>query len=199
MPESRGRGLYLNVIYWPYVKNELPSGGHSRGRSSARDAARVATRMEECRGLAAESQASSRKARSNRPERVAPRLARMTIDSNIVIAYLTGDKAVIAALSQWKETGLPLFLPAIVEAEVLSFPKLTEKELATMETFLGENFLSIPFDSAIARIAASIRRSTKVRLPDAAIAATALFTASPLVTRNVRDFRKVKGLTLISL
>ena len=130
---------------------------------------------------------------------MAARLACMTIDSNIIIAYLTGDKAVIAALSQWKETGLPLFLPAIVEAEVLSFPKLTEKELAAMETFLGENFLSISFDSAIARIAASIRRSTKVKLPDAAIAATALFTASPLVTRNIGDFRKVKGLTIVNV
>lgn len=130
---------------------------------------------------------------------MAGQLACMTIDSNVVIAYLTGDKAVVAALSQWKEAGLPLFLPAIVEAEVLSFSEWTNAELRATEEFLAEHFLSISFDSAIARIAASIRRSAKTKLPDAAVAATALFTASPLVTRNVRDFRKVKGLTIVNI
>ena len=123
----------------------------------------------------------------------------MTVDSNIVIAYLTGDQSVIAALTDWKERGFPLFLSAIVESEVLSFSAWTDAERRTTETFLEENFLTIPFDRSIARVAASIRRATNIKLPDAAIAATALFTSSPLVTRNARDFRKIENLTLLTL
>lgn len=127
------------------------------------------------------------------------RLKRMTIDSNIVIAYLTGDKAVVQALSQWKQGGVPLFLSAIVEAEILSFADWTNEERLRVEVFLEEHFVSIPFDRSVAHLAASIRRQKRIKLPDAAIAATALYTGSPLVTRNVRDFRAVSGLTIVEL
>lgn len=45
----------------------------------------------------------------------------MTIDANIIIAYLAGDAEVIDVLSLWRETGKSLFIPTIAEAEVLSF------------------------------------------------------------------------------
>jgi len=45
----------------------------------------------------------------------------MTIDANIIIAYLTGDSKIVKALSGWKQAGVPLFLSSIVEAEILSF------------------------------------------------------------------------------
>lgn len=123
----------------------------------------------------------------------------MTIDSNIIIAYLTGDEKVVKALSDWKRVGVPLFLSSIVEAEVLSFAEWTTEEQRSAELFLEENFVHISFDRAIARLAASLRRTGRIKLPDAAIAATALYTGSPLVTRNVRDFRKVVGLTIVNL
>lgn len=40
----------------------------------------------------------------------------MTIDANIVIAYLGGEPAVIEHIMAWRREGKPLFLPAVAEA-----------------------------------------------------------------------------------
>lgn len=123
----------------------------------------------------------------------------MTIDANIVIAYLGGEELIKEEIIGWREQGKPLFLPTVVETEVLSFTTWTPEERRVVEMFLEENFTSIPFDRTIARIAAAIRRDAKMKFPDAAIAATALFTRTPLVTRNLRDFRKIKEISLYHL
>ena len=121
----------------------------------------------------------------------------MTLDTNIIIAYLGGDQTIIDTLSYWREMGKALFLPTIVEAEVLSFTKWTDSELRQTEKFLEENFTTIPFDRQLSRLTASIRRQNKMKLPDASIAATALLTRTPLVTRNVRDFNKIRNLQVL--
>lgn len=123
----------------------------------------------------------------------------MTLDSNIIIAYLAGDELVITTLSNWREEGRSLFVPAVVESEVLSFAKWTNEERKNAELFLEENFAFLPFDRATARIAADLRRDAKIKLPDAAIAASALITQTPLVTRNVKDFSKIAGLTTVHI
>jgi hypothetical protein len=43
-------------------------------------------------------------------------VGRMTLDTNIVIAYLSGERTVINTLSDLKLRGTPLFVPTIVEA-----------------------------------------------------------------------------------
>ncbi len=123
----------------------------------------------------------------------------MTLDANIVIAYLNGDPIVIEQIVRWRKEGVTLFLSAAAEAEVLSFPALTATELQTTEHFLIENFISIPIDRSLARHAAALRRMLKIKLWDASIAATALVTHTPLVTRNVKDFRKVPGIRLMTI
>lgn len=123
----------------------------------------------------------------------------MTIDANIVIAYLDGDATVIAALSQWRREGRTLLLPTVAETEILSFSAWDARERYITEEFLEQNFTTIPFDRAAARVAAEIRRDFKIKFPDATIAATALQTNTPLITRNVRDFRKIHGLQLVTL
>lgn len=123
----------------------------------------------------------------------------MTIGANIIIAYLNGEQEVVETLSRFLQEGKILLLPTIVEAEVLSFSGLTKEERLVTESFLEENFTSIPLDRHIAKIAAEIRRQTKLKFPDAAIAATALFTNTPLITRNIRDFKKVPGLSLLKI
>ena len=123
----------------------------------------------------------------------------MTIDANIIIAYLAGEQEVIEILSQFRREGKILLLPTIVEAEVLSFSGWTKEECLATEAFLEENFTSISFDRHIAKFAAEIRRETRLKFPDAAIAATALFTNTPLITRNIHDFKKVSGLSLLKI
>ena len=123
----------------------------------------------------------------------------MTIDSNIVIAFIAGEGVVVSALSEWKKIGRPLLLSTIAEAEVLGFPGFTLEERERTARFVTENFVSVACDRLIAQQAAVLRGRIKIALPDALIAATALATGTPLVTRNVRDFKNVGGLELIEL
>src|SRR3989338_738499 len=123
----------------------------------------------------------------------------MTIDANIIIAYLAGDRKVVEAVSGWRREGRVLFLPSVVETEVLSFSEWIDDELIITEKFIYENFTSVSFDRNIPRIAAGIRRETKLKFPDAAIAATAIFLQPPLVTRNIKDFKKVPRLEILAL
>jgi len=121
----------------------------------------------------------------------------MTIDANIIIAYLAGDNFVVTRLSEWRREGKSLFLSAVAETEVLSFSDWTLQERRSTERFLEENFTPVPFDRTLAKIAGVIRAQTKIKFPDAAIAATALYTHTPIVTRNQRDFKKIAELTVL--
>ena len=123
----------------------------------------------------------------------------MTIDTNIIVAYLEGERSVISTISAWREQGKPLFLSAVTETEILSFPDFSPSELRETEQLLEANFTFIAFDRNLSRIAADIRRYRKIKLPDAAIAATALFTHTPLITRNQRDFKQISGLRIITI
>ncbi len=123
----------------------------------------------------------------------------MTIDTNIVIAYLKGEETIVQTILRWREDRRPFFLSSVAEAEVLAFSGFTEEEFRTTERFLEENFTAVVFDRPLARIAAAVRRDTKIKFPDAAIAATAMATRTPLVTRNVRDFKRITGLQILTL
>ena len=121
----------------------------------------------------------------------------MTLDTNILIAYLSGEREVVDFVLEQREAGRAMFMSSIVVAELLSLPKLADADFRRMEDFIA-NFISVPFDNAIAVTAASLRRQYKLELPDAAIAATALIRQTPLITRD-RGFRKISELTFIEL
>src|SRR3989344_8336118 len=123
----------------------------------------------------------------------------MTIDRNIVIAFIAGDEAVVAELSRLRQEGQPLFLSTIAEAEVLGFPGFTPNERERTARFLAAHFISISCDRAVAYRASQLRATLPIKLPDAIIAATALLTGTPLATRNTRDFKNVPALEIVSL
>ena len=89
-------------------------------------------------------------------------------------------------------------ISTITEVELFGFPKITETEAYQIEKIL-ETVSIIPLDSRIARMSARIRQLYKLKTADSVIAATALFTGSVLVTRNVKDFSKVTDLQIKSI
>lgn len=121
----------------------------------------------------------------------------MLIDTNIIIACLNAESNIVRMLSEWKEERRSLFISSITIAETLSLSKLQPSKIVKIKAFL-ENFISIPFDNNIAELAASLRRSYGLKLPDAGIAATALFSDFPLVTRD-RQFRRIEELTIVEI
>ncbi|MBI5078558.1 type II toxin-antitoxin system VapC family toxin [Candidatus Saganbacteria bacterium] len=123
-----------------------------------------------------------------------------TVDTNILIAYVGGEETVISQIKEWRSAGVTLFVSSITECEMLSYPKLSFAEEMTIENFLQDHFVVMPFDGFRAKLAAQVRRKiSSLKLPDAAIAGLALETNTPLVTRNTRDFKKIPHLKLFSI
>lgn len=118
-----------------------------------------------------------------------------TLDRNAVIYYLAGDACTVPVILEALRDEVPLYLSAVSEAELFSFSKLTTADERLLDGLI-RTISVIPVDSQIARIAAATRRTSRLPLPDSIIAATALFTGSTLVTRNLRDFRRVTGLSI---
>lgn len=121
----------------------------------------------------------------------------MIVDSNILILFLAGDRFVTERLSFLKAKN-SLLISAISVTEILSFNKFGPDEKELTEKFLDENFIAVPFSNEIAKIAAKLRSNYRLKLPDAAIAATAASLNLPLLSRD-RSFRQIKEITLLSI
>lgn len=121
-----------------------------------------------------------------------------TLDTNAIIYYLKGDSRVSPLLNRLLGQNVALYISSLTEIELFGFSGLTETEEQAINEFL-DTIGTIPLDSRVARTAGSLRRRYGLSVTDSAIAATALFTGTILVTRNVRDFKKVPSLKLLAI
>ncbi len=88
-------------------------------------------------------------------------------------------------------------ISVITRLELISWYNLTEVSLRAI-TILLNNVTEQSLTEEIIQSSAHLRRTFRLKLPDAIIAATALHHEVPLITRNVSDFKNVKGLKLIN-
>jgi predicted nucleic acid-binding protein len=118
-----------------------------------------------------------------------------TLDTNAILYYLKDDPGTVSFLRGIFVQNVPLYVSAITELELFAFSNLSTEEEALIEELLA-TLAVIPLDSHVARLAAFVRRQYRLKVPDSAIAATAMFTSSTLLTRNTRDFRIVTSLSV---
>ena len=103
-------------------------------------------------------------------------------DTNILIDYLAGIGDSKAEIERH-----PVRLVSIVTwMEILAGARHADEE-DVIEVFLRD-FTLVPLTRPIARGAIDLRRSRRIRLPDAIIWASARAESALLVTRNTRDF-----------
>ncbi len=102
-------------------------------------------------------------------------------DTNILIDYLLGFDNAKKEIEQYHNPQISI----ITKMEVLIGS--TQDNEKTIRCFL-DNFTVINLNEDIAEIAVEVRRQNKIKLPDAIIWASAKYTNSLLVTRNVKDF-----------
>ena len=119
-----------------------------------------------------------------------------TLDTNILIGYLNDDRKVAEQLLAWEKAGKIFFISVITEVEILSFPNLTQEEMAQIQRFLLE-FTIIPLDTQLAQMAAEVRRNYKIKLGDSVILATAKLTNSVLVTLDKDIIKKAASLVKV--
>lgn len=121
-----------------------------------------------------------------------------TIDTNILIYHANGDQKVGHFLAEQFEKNTRMLLPTIAVVEFFSFPRMNPRVQAAFEDLLPY-FHILPLDYQLSLIAAQLRRSYRIKLGDSIIAATALTTGSTLITRNIRDFKKIPEIKTLIL
>ena len=118
-----------------------------------------------------------------------------TLDTNAIIYYLNGEESVVQSLEDIFDQGTPRYVSTITVLELFSHPELSQQDKDDIERLLGSLFV-IPLDIDLAREAGDIRSRYGLKTPDSAIAATAMRYRSMLVTRNIRDFRRIPTLLI---
>ena len=118
-----------------------------------------------------------------------------TLDTNTIIYYLNGDAATVQTLEDIFDQETPRYVSTITVLELFSRRELSDPDKDDIERLLASLFV-IPLDIDLARDAGDIRSQYGLKTPDSAIAATALRYRSTLVTRNVRDFRRITTLII---
>ena len=112
-------------------------------------------------------------------------------DTNILIDYLNGLEAAQQEFDHYRER----LISHITWMEVLAGAHDPAEE-DVIEMFLRE-FRVVDLTRTVAREAVEIRRTQRIRLPDAIIWATARIESALLVTRNTKDFpRKDPGVRI---
>lgn len=124
-------------------------------------------------------------------------MGRYLIDSNIISNYFSEnlEKEFLDFLD-------PIFenrpcLSIITQIELLSWKTDTEVE-NLIKQFL-DNSQIFSLSDQIVMNCVNIRRFYSIKIPDAIIAGTASAEDLILITKNVKDFSKIKGLRILNL
>jgi len=105
------------------------------------------------------------------------------LDTNILI-YLSKDELKLSSVAKQNDN-LSISVITFMEALGYNFESAQEEDLMKG---LCKNLSVLHLTSEIVDIVIELRKTCKIKLPDAIIAATAIQGNFTLVTRNVNDF-----------
>ncbi|TWR24533.1 type II toxin-antitoxin system VapC family toxin [Mucilaginibacter achroorhodeus] len=116
----------------------------------------------------------------------------IVLDTSLIINLFNGVEEVQDLLS-----GRSLFVSVISEIEVLSFSGLSVTDKDLLRDFLSKCHI-VDIEPAIKELTIEIRAKTKMKLPDAIIAATAIYYDLPLFTMD-KGFKRLDDLQAVIL
>ncbi len=112
------------------------------------------------------------------------------LDTNIVLYLLSGDKTLVSLLAKRR-----IYLSFITELELLGFHELSRADQQHINNFIGECTV-IDINASIKKRVTAIQRKSKLKLPDAIIAATADYLGIPLISAD-KKLKAVKNISMI--
>ena len=118
------------------------------------------------------------------------------IDSNVIIGYLAG---VIPAFGMKFISNIVDQTPhisVISQIEVLRYNDIPENE-AILASFISNSVIH-SLSPIVVKHTIELCKRSKIKLPDAVIAATALTENFVLLTRNISDFKNIVGLKILN-
>lgn len=116
------------------------------------------------------------------------------IDTNTVIDYL--DNKLPEKTNELFE-GIYSRISVITRMELLSWPGANDEQTMVLNQFINASEV-FALEEPIILKAIDIRKTFKIKLPDAIIAATAVVNNLTLITRNIKDFEKIDGLEILN-
>lgn len=118
------------------------------------------------------------------------------LDTNVVIHYL--DKSLpiksIDFLNQFIDQDCYVSIITQMEALGFNFKNIDERNVT--EAFM-ENSIILDINQEVVQRTIAIRKSRKIELPDAIIAATSIVYNFTLITQNMKDFKKIQGIKVL--
>ena len=112
----------------------------------------------------------------------------LLVDTNFLIYLLNGNLVITPYLNNH------FFVSEITEMEMLGVRNLSSTTLSIRKRLI-ENCFIVNFNSDIKEIAIRIKQKSTIKLPDAIVAASAMYMGFPLITAD-SDFTKITGLDL---
>lgn len=118
-------------------------------------------------------------------------------DTNTVIYYLQQQFSPGAErfIDDLLKDGRPV-ISAITEIELLCWKTINQKDEEVLQNFINDALI-IELEQPIKLKTADIRKTHRIKLPDAIIAATALIYELTLISRNIADFKNISTLKVI--
>ena len=123
---------------------------------------------------------------------------RWLLDTNILIDAFAGRSDALRTLDEARAQNVDwIGYSAVTRLEILGFSGLNAADERGLKDLLAE-FQEAAITSAVVEQAIEIRKATRMKIPDALIAATAIVHEAELVTRNAMDFKSVGRLKMIN-
>ena len=118
------------------------------------------------------------------------------IDTNIISDYLSASLSTAGIKFMDGVIDTTPNLSVITQIELLCWKTndLTEQKV---RDFIADS-LVLTISPDVIALCIDIRRSAKIKTPDAIISATALARGYTLITNNEKDFLKIKGLKVVN-
>lgn len=114
----------------------------------------------------------------------------LLLDTNVSLYLLSKDDTLADILQ-----GSDIYLSFITELELLGYNGLEARERLSIKSFI-QDCIVIDINTQIKETVIEMRQKYSVKLPDAIIAATALYLNIPLLTAD-KGFKKVSEINLL--
>lgn len=118
------------------------------------------------------------------------------LDSNFVINYFKGIFKGDARKFTDSIINATTFISVITRIELLSWKSIIAKDEVIINEFILESTV-FSLEEPVIKRTISLRKTNKIKLPDAIIAATALERNMQLLTHNIKDFINIPGLIVV--
>ncbi|EQD63853.1 PIN domain protein [mine drainage metagenome] len=120
----------------------------------------------------------------------------LVFDTSILVDHLRGVRNATALIEKVKEGLIVGHISILTEAELFAGRDSEDLNRRALLVELLSLFNKTDMNEVIARITGEFKRKYGISLADAIIAATAFILRSKLITQNMKDFTKIKEISV---